>query len=191
MDAITATTDVSTPINILSRGRTRDIPGGGSIKQSTLISGNVVDMATPVTDPTSGVRTVCKQAVILTGSSNTAVKVTNGKHNFKVGDFIGTKEAGKAYAITGITTANGVDTLNVGTAIDTVTTGGYIYEMAAEAASNTSALKNVPTAITGVAFKVDTSKVMVAIPLYCDATITDVIGSVYLGYLKGITVVKY
>ena len=117
MEAITTTSDVSVKINILNIENARDIPGGASVQLSTLINGNIIEQGTPLSAPSSGVRSVCKQAVILTGSTTTAIKVTNGKHNFNVGCFIGTKTGGKAYAITDIETASGVDTLTVGTAM--------------------------------------------------------------------------
>lgn len=192
MEAVTVTSDVSVKINIINIEKARDIPAGASVQLSDLINGNIIEQATPLSAPTSGVRLVCKQAVILAGSTTTAIKVTTGEHNFTVGEFIGTKTLGKAYAIDSITTASGVDTIAVGTAIDTPTTGEFIYEMAAEAASNTSALKNTPVCISGKAFKVDQTKVMEAIPAYVSASVVaDVIGSENLSLLKNIDEISY
>jgi len=192
MKEISVTKDVNVKINIINIERSRDIPGGASIKLSTLVNGGVVQQGTPLSAPTAGIRSVCKQAVIKTGSTTTAVKVPTGEHHFKVGDFIGVKEAGKAYAITGITTDGTLDTLTVGTAIDAVTVGAFIYEMAAEAASNTSAFKNVPVCVAATAFTVDQSKVLEAIPAIVACSIrSGVIGSAYLAVLKNIDEVSY
>lgn len=190
MIQITKTSDVLVKKNIINR--ITDIPGGVSILLSTLVAGSYVLEGTPLSAPSSGKRTVCKQAVILTGSSTTAIKVAELTHNFKVGDFIGTKTAGKAYAITSITNASGVDTLNVGTAIDTPSTGGFIYEMAAEAASNTSALKNVADVILKEAFQVPaTTQVIFIADAYLRADVVEnCIGSEYLATMD-IKVVKY
>lgn len=192
MEAITQTGDVSVKINILNMERARDIPGGASIELSSLINGNIIEQATPLSAPTSGIRKVCKQAVVLAGSTTTAIKVTTGEHNFIVGDFIGTKTLGKAYAITEIASASGVDTITVGTAIDTPVTGEYIYQMAAEAATDTSALLNTPVCISGKAFKVDQTKLMEAIPAYVSASVVgSVIGTEYLSLLKNIDEISY
>lgn len=132
MEAITTTSDVSTKINIINIEKARDIPGGASIELSSLIDANVIQQATPLSAPTTGVRKVCKQGVVLTGSTTTVINVTVGDHNFKVGDFIGTKVGGLAYAITDITATATVDAITVGTAIDTPATGAYIYQMSEE-----------------------------------------------------------
>ena len=140
MQQITKNADVLTKKNILNR--ISDIPGGVSIRLSTLVAASYVLEATPLTAPSSGKRTVCKQAVLLTGSTTTALKVTSLSHNFKVGDFVGNSVGGKAYAIASITVASPIDTLNLGTAIDSAVTGSIIYEMAAEA-STTDATMNI------------------------------------------------
>lgn len=192
MEAIKVTSDVSVKINIVNIERSRDIPAGASVQLSELIDGNVVEQAVCLSAPTSGVRSVCKQGTVLTGSTTTVINVATGEHNFKVGEFIGTKEGGKAYAITDITETSGVDAITVGTAIDTPVTGEWIYEMAAEAATDTSAFKNIPVCIGGKAFKVDQTKLMEAIPAYVGASVVGgVIGTAYLAYLKNIDEVSY
>lgn len=192
MQEIKVTRDAQTPINIINIERGRDIPGGASLELASLVDGGTIEQATPIAAPTNGIRKVCKQGKVLTGSTTTAINLATGKHHFKVGDFIGTKTGGKAYAVTGITSSNGVDTLAVGTAIDTPTVGGFIYEMAAEAASNTSALKNTPVCISGIAIIVDQTKVIEAIPVYVACSIkANVIGSEYLSLLKNIDAVSY
>lgn len=172
--------------------RISDIPGGISLVLSTLVAGAIVVEGTPVSAPASGKRTICKQAKILAESTTTAIKVTSGTHNFKVGDFAGVKTLGKAYAITGITTTSGVDTIAVGTAIDTPTTGDFLYEMAAEAATNTSALKNEADAILKEAFVVpSTSQVIYFADAYLRADVlANEIGSEYLATLN-VVEVKY
>lgn len=192
MEQITVTSDVSAPINILNIENARDIPSGASIKLSTLINGNVIDQATPLSAPTTGVRSVCKSAVCLADSSTTVKNVTTGTHNFIVGNFVCTKEGGKAYAITDITTTSGVDAITVGTAIEANAEGSYIYEAAAEAAATTSAFKNVPVCIAGKAFTVNTAKVLEAIPAYVAASVkSGVIAPLYLAYLKNVDAISY
>lgn len=170
------------------------VKGGVSLNVANLIAGAIVIEGTPLTAPTDGKRTICKQAKILSGSTTTAIKVESTFNHFKVGDVIGAKTAGKAYAISSITTANGISTLNVGTAIDAVTEGAHIYEMAAEAASNTSALKNAPDTILESAFVAPVESTTAW--LMADAcTRADVkegfIGTEYLALLSQVKVVKY
>jgi len=192
MIEITSTSDASTPINIINIEKARDIPSGASVQLSTLINGNVVPQAVPLSAAASGVRSVCKQGTVLTGSTTTVIKIATGAHNFKVGDFIGIEEGGIAYAITSIIETTGVDAITVGTAIGTPVTNEWIYEMAAEAAATTSAFLNVPVCISGKAFTVDTSKVMEAIPAYVGASVVGgVIGTAYLAYMNNIDEISY
>lgn len=150
MQQITKTSDALTKKVIVNR--ISDVPGGVSLTVADLAAGAVVLEGTPLSAPSSGKRTICKQAKILATSTTTAIKVEAGIHNFKVGDFIGTAPGGKAYSITEITTASGVDTLTVGTAIDTPVTGAFIYAMTAEAANvdATLALEIAPGTSTGI-----------------------------------------
>jgi len=192
MEAITVTSDVSVAINIINIEKARDIPAGASVQLSTLIDGNVIEQATPMSAPSSGVRNVCKQAICLTGSTTTAKKVPTGEHNFKVGDFLCTAESLKAYAITGIVTASGVDTITVGTAIEANAAGSFIYEAAAESAATTSVFENIPVCISGKAFEVDSTKTMEEIPAYVAASVVDgVIAPLYLAYMKNIDAISY
>lgn len=192
MKEIEVISDVQTAINIVNIERGRDIPGGASIALSTLVNGGVVTQATPLSAPTNGVRSVCKQGLVLTGSTATSVKLTTGSHHFKVGDFVGTQTGGIAYAITAISASNGVDTLTIGTAINTPTVGGFIYEMAAQAASNTSAFKNVPVCVAGKAFTVNATDVIMTVPAYIGCSVkAGVIGSAYLALLKNVDEVSY
>jgi hypothetical protein len=192
MEAIKVTSDVSTAINILNIESSRDIPAGASVQLSYLINGNVIEQGTPLSEPTSGIRNVCKQAVCLTGSTTTVKNVATGKHNFKVGEFLCTKTGGKAYAITDITETSGVDAITVGTAIEANAAGSFIYEAAAEAAATTSTFLNVPTCISAKAFVVDNTKIIEAIPALVGASIKGgVIGSGYLSLLKNIDEINY
>lgn len=192
MEAIVQTSDVSVAINILNIERARDIPAGASIELASLIDGNVIQQATPLAAPATGVRKVCKQAICLTGSTTTVKNVTTGTHNFKVGDILCNVEGGVAYAITGIVTTSGVDAITVGTSIGANAAGSFIYEAAATSASTTSAFKNKPVCIAGKAFKVDQSKVVEAIPAYVGASVVSgVIAPLYLAYMKNIDAIAY
>jgi len=168
------------------------VPAGFSLSVAELIAGNILEEGTPLAAPVAGLRKVCKQAIILAGSTTTAIKVDALKNHFKVGDFIGVKTAGKAYAITAIATASGVSTLTVGTAIDAVTEGAFIYQMAAEAASNTSALLNSPKVILGSGMTVNsdvawqTGSALVRADVY-----TEVVGPAYLALLPQIVEIEY
>lgn len=191
MEAIKVTSDVSTAINILNIERARDIPGGASIQLSDLINGNVVEQATPLSAPIAGVRKVCKQAVLLAGSTTTSLLLTTGTHNFIVGSVVGVKTGGKASAIVSVTSSAGVDTIVVA-AIDAVATGAKIYEMAAVGTTTTSALKYTPVCVSGKAFQVDQTKLIEAIPAYVGASVVGgVIGSEYLSLLKNIDEISY
>jgi len=140
MIQITKTSDKITKKNIVNRYG--DIPGGVSVVLSDLPVGAIIPEATPLSVPSSGKRSICKSAVILTGSSTTVFKVASETNQFKVGDFLMRIVGGLAYAIT-VVTDNGDETtsLTVGTALESATVGGYIYQAAAQSATTTSALK--------------------------------------------------
>lgn len=152
----TADTVVGTRF-VSNKGKVADIPMGVSIiTTDVLVNGSVLLDGTPVTAPTSGKRNICKFAKCLVGTTTTSIKVATVGNQFKVGDQVMSKVGGKAYAITVIASASGVDTMTVGTAIDApLSNGGFIYEAAAEAADTTSALKYSPVAITGTNIAVD------------------------------------
>jgi len=190
MIQIQKTSDTLTKKNIVNR--VSYIPGGVSLALTNLVAGNVVPEGTPLTAPSSGLRTICKQAVVLTGSTTTAIQIEEGTHQFKVGDFIGVKTGGKAYAITDISNASGIDTLTVGTAIGTPVVGGFIYEMAAEAAATTSALKNTADVILETAFIAPsvTNIIFMNDALLRADVLQNVIGSEYLATLD-VKEVKY
>lgn len=132
MRQITSTSDKLTKKNIINE--VSALPAGISLILSTLTVGKVVAQATPLTAPTDGKRTICKQAKILTGSTTTVFIVETDTNNFKVGEFIGRITGGLAYAITDITDlGDGTTTITVGTALESATVGEFLYEMAAEA----------------------------------------------------------
>jgi len=192
MQTISSTIDTFQRKYILNR--LSDVSGGISLVLSTLIAGNVLPEGTPVSVPSSGKRTVCKQAVVLTGTTTTVIKVTTGEHNFKVGDFLCSKEGGIAYAITDITTTSGVDDITVGTAIELVAAGGYVYEAAAESAATDSAFKNIPNAILKNALTIPTAANVVyqkADALLHAVVAEGALGPLYLAYLKGVVEAKY
>lgn len=191
MRQISTSSDVASKKNILNR--ISYVPGGVSLVISNLVAGVAVPEGTPLTAPTNGKRTVCKQAPVLTGSSTTVKKVVSGGHHFKQGDFLCTKEGGKAYAITTITTSNGVDSITVGTAIEATAAGEFIYEATEEAATDTSAFKNTPEVILESAFTVpsDTMVIQIAVALVRADIVADFMGPLYLAELPFIAVIKY
>lgn len=144
---------------INGKGKIADIPMGVSVSVTNLVAGATLLDGSVLGAASSGVRTVCKYAKCLTGTTTTSIKVATLGNQFKVGDIITCKLLGKAYAITAISSSGGVDTMTVGTAIDApLSNGGFIYEAAAEAATNTSALKDTaPEAITGTNMQVDSA----------------------------------
>lgn len=193
MQEIKVTSDVSTRINIVNIERARDIPAGASIELASLVNGSVVEQANPLSAPSNGVRKVCKQAKILTGSTTTVFKVETMYNQFKVGEFVGRIVGGLAYAITDITdNGDGTTDITVETALEDATVGQHIYQMAAESGTTTSALLNTPVCILGKSFQVDQTKVMEDRPAYIAASVIEgSIGSVYLSELKNIDSVSY
>lgn len=166
-----------------------DIPAGISLDTSTLPIGALIIEGNPVSAPSNGLRKICKQAEILSGSTNTAVKVPTDKNVFKTGDVIGTG-GGKSYTVTGVTVSNGVTTLATATAIDAVTTGKHIYEYTADAASG-AVLKNTPVAILRDAFIVNSDPFVMNGAVTHANIMSGKIGSVYVGLLKGIDEISY
>jgi hypothetical protein len=208
MQQITKTAEKLTKKNIINR--ISDVPGGVSLVLSTLVPGNAVLEGTPLSAPSSGIRSVCKQAQILTGSSTTVFRVKAGMHNFKVGDFIMRIAGGLAYAVTAVATNVGAvnaaditakyantgdlyDTITIGTAVESATVGGYIYQAAAQSASTTSALLLAADTIIKEAFVVPAaaSQVIWMADAYIRADVVEgCIGSLYLATLD-VNEVKY
>ncbi len=168
-------------------------PAGVSLALATLVSGIVVPEATPLTAPVSGLRTVCKQGQILTGSTTTVIKIATGEHHFKVGDFITSGAGTPSYAILSITSAAGVDDITVGTALADATTGNFIYEAEDEQAV-TSVLENTPDTILQDAFIVPaagTTVLKLGVALIRADVLEDAIAPEYLALLPNIAVVLY
>ena len=69
MQQIRSSADVSTKKNIIDR--IGYVPGGVSLVISTLIAGNCIPEATPLSAPSSGKRTICKQAKLESASNTT------------------------------------------------------------------------------------------------------------------------
>lgn len=194
MQQITSTSDKLTKKNIQNREQAQMIPGGISVDLSTLNAGVVIPEGNPLTAPSSGLRKVCKQAKILTGSTTTVFKVDTDSNPFKVGEFLGRITGGLAYAITDITNnGDGTTSITVGTALETATVGGFLYEMAAQSATTTSALKNSPDCILAYAFQKPTTTQVIFKQdgILIGTVIEGAIGSIYLGLLKGIVESKY
>lgn len=190
MQQITTSQDTMTKLNIVNR--VADIPGGVSLVMSTLTAGVVIPEGTPITAPATGIRTICKAAKLVASSNTTTFPVATATNPFKVGNFLCTKTGGKAYAISDISTTDGVDTITVGTAID-AQSDGWVYEAAAEAASNTSAFKNTPDSILGAPLEVPTNTqvIVMSSALVIALVLEDTVAPAYLTLLKGINVVKY
>ena len=194
MQQIVTASDKLTKKNIQNRQLAQMVPGGCSMDLSNLAAGVVVPEGTPLSAPASGLRKVCKQAEILTGSTTTVFVVDTDSNPFKVGDFIGRKVGGLAYAITAIDD-NGDDTTNitVGTALEDATVGDFIYEMVEESTGTASALANEPDGILAYAFQVPSvAQVMYSQDVILIGTVIEgAIGSEYLSLLKGIVESKY
>ena len=190
MQQVTTTSDVLGKKVIINR--ISDVPGGISLLIANLVAGKHVQEGTPLTAPSSGARTVCKEAVLLTGSVAAALKVSSQLNNFKVGEFIGQKLDGIAGTITEITTSDGVDTIAIDSDLEAFAAGTAIYEMAA-LATDDSALKNTPDVILKEAYEVpSTSQVIVIKDALVRADVQEnCIGALNLAQLPGVIVIKY
>jgi hypothetical protein len=129
--------------------RLADIPNGVNVSSSEFTQ-SVLKEGTPVgKDATTGLYHPVKVAILTAAAAATDTAYTVAKgHNFKVGDFIMLKPAGKAYAITAIAT-NATDAksddITVGTTLGAAAAiGDGIYQAAAQAATNVSAFKYQP-----------------------------------------------
>lgn len=128
---------------ISNKGKVADAPMGVSVSTAELVNGSVLLDCSVLAEPSSGICKVQKFAKAETGSTTTSIKVKTAGNQFKVGDIIGSKTGGKAYAITEITSdsGTGLDTMTVGTAIDDPT-GGYVYQMS-ETSTGVDATLNI------------------------------------------------
>lgn len=195
MRQITSNSDKLTKKNIINR--ITDVPGGISLTMADLVVGNVVPEGTPLSAPSSGKRTVCKQAKLLTGSTVTVFRVESGTHQFKTGEYIMQAVGGAAYAgtvATEVGTVDGVvyDTITVSTALESAAVGTFIYQSSATGAT-AGALSNDADVIIKEAFEVPAGTYVI---LPADAFIrADVvegfIGTLHLAQLKGVIECKY
>jgi hypothetical protein len=194
MRQITSNQDKITKKHIINR--ISDLPGGISLTVADLVVGNVVYEATPVSAPTDGKRTVCKQAILLTGSTTTVFRVESGTHHFKTGEYIMQATGGAAYAGTvalAVGEVDGVtyDTITVGTALESATVGTFIYQSSATGAT-AGALSNTADAILKHPFEVPSYTEVISVKdvhLRADV-VANVIGPLYLATLPGIIEVK-
>ena len=194
MNQIVSTSDKLTKKNIQNRQLAHMVPGGVSMDLSTLAAGVVIPEGNPLSAPSSGLRKVCKQAKILTGSTTTVFVIDTDSNPFAVGEFLGRQTGGLAYAITDITdNGDGTTSVTVGTALEDATVGGFLYEMAAESGTNTSALKNAPDCVLAYAFQVPNVAQVILMQdgILIGTVIEGAVGSEYLSLLKGIVESKY
>lgn len=139
--------------------RLADIPNGVNVSSSEFTQ-SVLKEGTPVgKDATTGLYHPVKVAILTKAAGATDVTYTVAKgHNFKVGDFIMLKPAGKAYAITAIAT-NATDAtsddLTVGTALGAAAKGAGIYQAEAEATGTQSKFKYEPVGLVGESYDIE------------------------------------
>lgn len=191
MQQIVVTSDKVTKKNIINR--VSDVPGGVSLTLADLVIGQVVQEAVPLSAPSSGKRTVCKQAVLLTGSTVTVFVVDSQLHNFKVDEYLMQAVGGAAYAITDITdNGDGTSDITVGTALESGTAGVFIYQSSATGAT-AGALSNAANVIMKDGFEVPSVAQVIWMR---DAQVradvyAGVIGPLYLATLPGIIEIQY
>lgn len=128
-----------------------DIPNGVTIATSTLTQGSIAEGSPVGYDPATGLYHVIKTATLAADAANDATTYTVKKgHNFKVGDFIMLKTAGKSYAITAIADNSGnaaYDDITVGTSLGLAASAGDAILQAEKAGASGSAF---PLEIVGL-----------------------------------------
>lgn len=139
--------------------RIADIRGGVSVMITEINNRDFLPEGTVISAPDDNSKChVVKYAKVTANVADnaTTIKVAKG-HDFKVGDFVMAATGAKAYAISSINTSNAsYDTITVGTTLGVaIAADAYIYQAAAESASNTSAFKYAPFAITGTGRKIE------------------------------------
>lgn len=143
-----------TRVNKVFMHKLADIRGGVSIKTSEL-GGNYVPEGAIISVPDSGICHLVKCAKLTEKYSGDTTLHVSKNSCFKVGDFVMTKVAGKANAITAIDYSNkDYDVITLDNAIDTAKQNEFIMEAKAKVESK-SVLKYEPFALvgTGKAFK--------------------------------------
>ena len=136
-----------------------DIPNGVTVNSTELVAGSVLKEGSALAkDASTGLYHVCKTALVVENVSNsdTDIEVAKGSQ-FKVGEYVMAKAGAKAYAISEIDKSNAAyDKITVGTTLGiAISKGESIQQAAAGSSSTTSALKYVPTALTGDSYDVD------------------------------------
>lgn len=191
MQQITSQSEKLTKKNIINR--ISDVPAGVSLAMANLIVGNVVPEGTPLSAPASGVRTVCKQAVLLAGSTTTVLVVETGTHQFKAGEHVMQAVGGVGATISGIVdNGDGTTSITVGTALESAAAGTFIYQSSA-AGATAGALTNEADTILKEGFEVPsaTQVIYMADAFTRADVLQNAIGDLYLATLKGIIVIKY
>ena len=140
--------------------RLADIPNGVNVSSSEFTQ-SVLKEGTPVgKDATTGLYHPVKVAILTKAAEATDVAYTVAKgHDFKVGDFIMLKTAGKAYAITAIAT-NATDAtsddITVGTTLGAAAAKGVgIYQAEAGATGTQSKFKYEPVGLVGESYDIE------------------------------------
>ncbi len=191
MQQILKTSDLIAKKNIINR--ISGVPGGVSLAVTNLVAGSVIPEGIPISAPSSGVRTICKQAQLLTGSTTTALVVATQANQFKVGDGIMQAVDGASYDVDTVEDeGDGTTTVTVGTALESATVGTWIYESSGAEGARTGALENAPDVILKAAFVVPSTTQVILIK---DALVRadvheNVIGPLNLATLD-VNVIKY
>lgn len=163
-----------------------DIVGGATIAMADFTDGNIIPAGSVICKGPTSLYRILKTARLHTAAGNTATDylVLKG-HGFKTGDFIAALTGAKAYAITGINTSNAdYDTISVGTTLG-VAIAQYagIFQAAAESASNTSAFKYEPLAVSGHSLELRTGEVN-AVDAWLRATVIEANAPVVTAQIK-------
>lgn len=151
--------------------RVADIPGGVSIKASTL-GGSVLKEGTPLGRSSSdGLYRVTKTAKVVTEAADDAVtyEVEKG-HHFKVGDYFATEDA-NGQQITAIdkTTNTDKDVITVGTTLGAVIA---VDTVAFQSSASNKTVAYPPTVIAGSSHTVETDS-----NLFVDAWVIAVVSA--------------
>jgi hypothetical protein len=192
MKQVVRTSDVLTKKNVIKG--ISDIPGGISIDLSTLVAGAAVPEANPLSAASSGIRKVCKQGLLLTGTTTTSLVVATATNHFKVGDNIFRVVGGPAYDADSVTdNGDGTTTIVVGTAITGAAAGQWIYEGSGAEGADTGAFENSAEVIAKHAFEVpsDTQVIWIADAYIRADVVENCIAPLHLAQVSGIQEVKY
>lgn len=178
-------TDVAAS-KVVFHSKIEDLQGGITLAAADFVANDIIPAGTVVGKDSAGLFHALKTAKLYTAAANTdtTYQVYKG-HGFKVGDFIAALTGAKAYAITAINTSNAsYDVLTVGTTLGVVIAQyAGIFQAAAEAASNTSAFKYTPYAVTGDDVKIKTGDNHL-VDAYLRATVFEVNAPIVTAQIK-------